>query len=56
MVEIQYIDGTSEMIETLGNEPCVYDANFQLFKVADINGNYVLIPREFVKSVRYIEV
>lgn len=56
MVEIQYIDGTSETIETLGNEPCVYNAKFQLFKVADINGYYVMIPREFVKSVRYIEV
>lgn len=56
MVEIQFVDGTSESIEPLNGTYYEYDEDCQMFKVIDINSCYVMFPREFVKSIRYIEV
>lgn len=55
MVEIQFVDGTMECIEC-GDDSFEYDSDFQCFKVLEINKkNYACFPREFVKSIRYIE-
>lgn len=56
MVEIQFVDGSSETIEPLKNESYTYDTDTQLFKILCVNGYYAMFPREFVKSIRYIEV
>lgn len=56
MVEIQFVDGSSETIEPFKNESYIYDIDSQLFKVLCENGYYAMFPREFVKSIRYIEV
>ena len=56
MVEIQFVDGSLETIEPIKNESYTYDTDNQLFKVPCENGYYVMFPREFVKSIRYIEV
>lgn len=56
MIEIQFIDGTSESIEPLNGTSYEYDVDQQMFKVLNIDMRYVMFPREFVKSIRYIEV
>ena len=56
VVEIKFVDGSSETIEPLKNESYTYDTENQLFKVPCENGYYVMFPREFVKSIRYVEV
>lgn len=56
MVEIQFIDGTKEEIEAYDGTFYEYDIQWQCFRVLDYNKVYVSIPREFVKSIRYIEV
>lgn len=56
MVEIQFVDGTYENIEPLDGTSYEYDGDCQMFKVLGINAHYVMFPREFVKSIRYIEV
>lgn len=52
MVKVQFIDGTSEIFEADDFE---YMVTGQLFRITD-NGYDVLFPREFIKSIRYIEV
>lgn len=56
MVEIQFIDGTTDSIESYCD--CYeYDLSIQAFKVLQHDGkHYAIFPREFVKSIRYIEV
>ena len=56
MVEIQFVDGSSEIIETYEKSEYEYDGNFKMFVLTDMNGYYVMFPREFVKSIRRIEV
>lgn len=62
MVEIRYIDGSNETAETYKNEKYhtgyIYDTESQMFIVfTSPNTDYNMkIPREFVKSIRYIEV
>lgn len=58
MVKIEFIDGTEESIDcTLQSfeSPYDYDSTCESFKVR-IDGVYARFPREFVKSIRYIEV
>lgn len=57
MVEIQFIDGTSESIETYKDTTFQYADDCQYFKVVEHDGkSFSIFPREFVKSIRYIEV
>ncbi len=60
MVEIWYIDGDKETVEPKQEEqneyfPFVYDTEIEAFKFCSLN-EQIVIPREFVKSIRYIEV
>jgi len=58
MVKIEFIDGTEEVIEFTPQSfepPYDYDSTCEAFKVR-IDGVYARFPREFVKSIRYIEV
>ena len=57
MVEIQFIDGTSDSIETYKDTTFQYDEYCQCFKVVEHDGkSFAMFPRDFVKSVRYIDV
>ena len=57
MVEIQFIDGTSDSIETYQGTTFQYDNDSQCFRVYEQDGkSFSMFPREFVKSIRYIEV
>lgn len=62
MVRIEYIDGTEEIIETMGNKTKLghytYDSWEEAFVVFD-HADYIdcmRVPREFVKSIRHIKV
>lgn len=57
VVKVEFIDGTEETLEPTGktNFPYMYDMKSELFKVP-VSGYYVTYPREFVKSIRYIEI
>lgn len=56
MVEIQFIDGTTENIEAVENT-YVYDQKSESFLVSENEGrSWATFPREFVKSIRCIEV
>lgn len=57
MVKIEFIDGTSESIETYEDTTFQYDDDCQCFRVVEHDGkSFAMFPREFVKSIRYIEV
>lgn len=57
MVEIQFVDGTSESIESYKGTMFQYDGDMQCFKVVEQDGkSFSVFQREFVKSIRYIEV
>ena len=57
MVEIEFVDGTSDSIETYKDTTFQYDTDCQCFKVVEHDGkSFSMFPREFVKSIRYIEV
>ena len=57
MVEIQFVDGTSESIESYKDTTFQYDGDMQCFKVVEQDGkSFSMFQREFVKSIRYIEV
>lgn len=63
MVKIEYIDGTEETVETVDNElyknkPFLYVKDVGIFIVLGKKrfGDCMMIPREFVKSIRHIEV
>ena len=56
MVEVQFVDGTTETIESYRGTTYEYDVQSQCFRVIEQNEKYVMFPREFVKSIRYIEV
>lgn len=55
MAVIEFIDGAREDVECDGDDGIVYDEKSSLFKVLH-NGYWILYPREFVKSIRYIPV
>ena len=63
MVQIDYINGDSETVETVQNDfyrnnHFVYDKDLEMFIILDHakTGDCMMIPREFVKSIRHIEV
>lgn len=57
MVKIEFIDGTSESIETYKDIAFQYDEACQCFKVVEQDGkSFSIFLREFVKSIRYIEI
>ena len=57
MVKIEFIDGMSESIEAYKDTTFQYDENCQCFKVVEQDGkSFSFFLREFVKSIRYIEV
>lgn len=57
MVEIQFVDGTSDSIETYKDTTFQYYDDSQCFQVCEQDGkSFAMFPREFVKSIRYIEV
>lgn len=56
MVEVCFVDGTSEIIEAVENT-YIYDKKSECFWVLEDNGkHWAMFPREFVKSVRYVEI
>ena len=57
MVKIEFIDGMSESIETYKDTTFQYDEACQCFKVVEQDGkSFSIFLREFVKSIRYIEI
>ena len=58
MVRIEYVDGTEDTVETIGMFLFKYDSGTQCFIVNDQlhERDCMMIPREFVKSIRHIEV
>ena len=57
MVKIEFVDGMSESIETYKDTTFQYDEDCQCFKVVEQDGkSFSMFLREFVKSIRYIEV
>lgn len=60
MVQIDYINGDSETVETTewGFKHFTYDKWTQMFIVFTSKryGDHMQVPREFVKSIRHIEV
>ena len=61
MVEICYIDGDKEIVEPQPEEknnlfPFVYVPYMKAFEIFGLSNEHITIPREFVKSIRYIEV
>lgn len=54
MVRICFVDGTEETVES-DNNTYYYRAEEQMFEVLQ-DGCYIDFPREFVKSIRVIEV
>lgn len=57
MVKIEFVDGTSDSIEPYEGTTFQYDDDCQCFKVVEQDGkSFSVFLREFVKSIRYIEV
>ena len=57
MVKIEFVDGTSDSIETYKDTTFQYYDDSQCFQVCEQDGkSFAMFPREFVKSIRYIEV
>ena len=57
MVKIEFVDGTSDSIEPYEDTTFQYDEACQCFKVVEHDGkSFSMFPRDFVKSVRYIDV
>ena len=54
MVKICFVDGTEEVVESDDNT-YYYRVDEQMFEVVQ-NGHFIDFPREFVKSIRVIEV
>ena len=57
MGKIEFVDGTSDSIEPYEGTTFQYDDDCQCFKVVEQDGkSFSMFLREFVKSIRYIEV
>ena len=57
MVKIEFVDGTSDSIEPYEGTTFQYDDDCQCFKIVEQDGkSFSMFLREFVKSIRYIEV
>lgn len=57
MVQINYVDGSSETVEAFEKESAefVYKQELELFIIFAFEGR-IMIPREFVKSIRIIDI
>lgn len=62
MVRIEYVDGSEDTVETVqnefrGNKHFLYDKDLEMFVVLDRKKleDCMMIPREFVKSIRHID-
>ncbi len=57
MVEVVYLDGTKDtyLTPTGCSKRWRYKKLSQCFQIPDIDGK-VIIPREFVKSIRHIKI
>lgn len=57
MVEVKFVDGTEDSYETPAGCKKRFKYRFfkRCFEIKDIDGK-VLIPVEFIKSIRHIEV
>ena len=55
MTEVEFIDGTKEQIESDIGYSYTYDEKTNMFKVCK-DKYWIMYPREFVKSIRYIPV
>lgn len=56
MVKVEFVDGTEEEIEVIEQEePIKFIESASLFCVRVTDGA-IYYPRDFVKSIRYIEV
>lgn len=57
MVKIEFVDGTSDSIEPYEGTTFQYDEDSQCFRVYEQDGkSFSMFPRDFIKSIRYIEV
>lgn len=54
MVRIEFVDGSEEVVES-DDSSYYYIKDEQMFEVVQ-NGHFIDFPREFVKSIRVIEV
>lgn len=60
MIEINFIDGTNEMVECVKpSKECSfiensYNKDSELFTVKK-RGYHAMFPREFIKSIKYID-
>lgn len=54
MIKIAFIDGTEEVLES-DDGSYYYEKDEELFQVP-VKDSYVCFPREFIKSIRVIEV
>ena len=53
----QFVDGTYESIESYKGTTFQYDNDSQCFRVYEQDGkSFSMFPRDFIKSIRYIEV
>ena len=50
MVHVEYIDGTTEDIETLFGY--TFNKSADIFCIDGASGSYIMIPKAFVKSIR----
>lgn len=57
MVKVEFVDGTEESVEVVANSyaPYNYISIEESYIVHGISGD-IHYPREFVKSIRYIEI
>ena len=53
MVKIEFLDSSVEEIEPDIGHSYTYDAEINMFKILQ-DRYWVMYPREFVKSIRYI--
>ena len=56
IVEIQFIDGTKETVESTGNPYAYnYSESLNMFTIPQSSGYLTMYPREFVKSIRVLD-
>lgn len=57
MVIIEFVNGDSESIEPYKGTSYNYNVASQCFEIIEVDGHHLaMFPREFVKSVRVMEV
>lgn len=57
MVIIEFVNGDSESVEPYKGTSYQYNMQSQCFEIVEVDGKHLaMFPREFVKSIRVIEV